>query len=101
MQSKILTADKLIKRAWPCDPNCPLCDQEAETAAHLCLDCVFAQEVSHLMQVWSNNLVRRPERGGGVRALVDFFVAANPKTLAAIRCDLAHVHNVEHLEGKK
>lgn len=28
IQSKILTADKLIKRAWPCDPNCPLCDQE-------------------------------------------------------------------------
>ena len=84
-----------------CYTNCPLCDQEVETAAHLCLDCVFAQEVWHLMQVWSNNLVRRPERGGGVRALVDFFVAANPKSPAATRCSLAHVHNVEHLEGKK
>jgi len=42
VQSKILTADKLIKRAWLCDPNCPLCDQEAEIAAHLCLDSVFA-----------------------------------------------------------
>ena len=32
---------------------------------------------------------------------MDFFVAANPKSPAATRCSLAHVHNVEHLEGKK
>lgn len=63
VQSKILTADKLIKRAWPCDPVCPLCDQEQETAAHLCLDCVLAQEVWYLMQVWSDGLGKKPERG--------------------------------------
>ena len=55
--------DKLIKRAWPCDPTCSLCDQEQETTAHLCLHCVFAQEVWYLMQVWSNGLVKKPERG--------------------------------------
>jgi hypothetical protein len=28
VQSKILTTDKLIKRSWPCDPVCKLCNQE-------------------------------------------------------------------------
>ena len=37
VQSKILTADKLVVRNWPCDTNCALCDQVFETAAHLCL----------------------------------------------------------------
>ena len=32
----------VIKRAWPCDSNCPLCDQELETAPHLCVHCVFS-----------------------------------------------------------
>jgi len=68
VQSKILTADKLIKRAWPCDPNCPLCDQEPETAAHLCLHCVFAQEVWFLIQGWSNGVVKTPERGVDIEA---------------------------------
>ena len=68
VQSKILTADKLTKRAWPCDPNCPLCDQEPETAAHLYLCCVFAQEVWILMQGWSNGVVKTPERGVDIEA---------------------------------
>ena len=68
IQSKILTADKLIKGAWPCDPNCPFCDQEPETAAHLCLHCVFAQEVWFLIQGWSNGVVKTPERGVDIEA---------------------------------
>jgi hypothetical protein len=31
VQRKILTADKLLARNWPCNPMCPLCDQEDET----------------------------------------------------------------------
>ncbi|CAN6334617.1 unnamed protein product, partial [Urochloa humidicola] len=37
LQSKILTADRLMARHWPCDPICSLCDQAQETAEHLCL----------------------------------------------------------------
>jgi len=37
LQSKILTADKLLLRNWPCNPICSFCDQELETAVHLCL----------------------------------------------------------------
>jgi len=63
VQSKILTADKLIKRSWPCDPVCKLCDQEQETAIHLCLECVFARDVWSLMRIWSAGLVQVPEPG--------------------------------------
>jgi len=63
LQTKILTADKLIKRNWPCDPVCKLCDQEQETAIHLCLGCVYAREVWTLMEDWSGGLVRVPEQG--------------------------------------
>ncbi|WVZ78536.1 LOW QUALITY PROTEIN: hypothetical protein U9M48_026231, partial [Paspalum notatum var. saurae] len=41
VQAKILTADKLIQRHWPCDPIYMLCEQEEETAVHLCLKCPF------------------------------------------------------------
>jgi hypothetical protein len=39
VQSKILTADKLLARRWPCNPICSLCNQESETAAHLISKC--------------------------------------------------------------
>jgi hypothetical protein len=62
VQRKILTADKLLARNWPCNSVCPLCDQEAETAEHLCLQCVFAQEVWLLVAAWSENAVQVPGR---------------------------------------
>jgi hypothetical protein len=64
VQSKILTADKLIKRNWPCVPVCCLHrDQELETAKHLCLECIFAREVWTLVEDLSAGLVRVPETG--------------------------------------
>ena len=47
-----LTADKLALRHWPCNPICPLCDQDAETAVHLCIHCPFAKEVWMLVKNW-------------------------------------------------
>jgi hypothetical protein len=52
VQAKILTADKLALRHWPCNPICSLCDQEAETAAHICIQCPFAKEVWMLVKNW-------------------------------------------------
>jgi hypothetical protein len=52
IQSKILTAHKLLVRYWPCDPTCPLCDQHLETVEHITLHCVFALQV-WLMVNWS------------------------------------------------
>jgi hypothetical protein len=50
VQAKILTADKLELRHWPCNPICSLCDQEAEIAAHICIHCPFAKEVWMLVK---------------------------------------------------
>lgn len=60
VQCKILTADKLQIRNWPCDPMCVLCDQVEETAVHLCWHCAYAKEVWVLVARWTDNLVSVP-----------------------------------------
>jgi len=60
VQCKILTADKLTVRQWPCNPICVLCNQEQETAAHLILHCSFALSVWQKMQIWTQQLVQMP-----------------------------------------
>ena len=52
LQRKILTADLLSARHWQGPATCPLCDQEPETACHLCLQCYFAREVWFLIGNW-------------------------------------------------
>ena len=61
VQCKLLTADKLTARQWPCNPVCPLCNQEQETATHLVLNCQFAQLVWEKMAIWTQQLVRPPQ----------------------------------------
>jgi hypothetical protein len=60
IQCKLLTADRLIARNWPCNPVCSLCDQELESTEHMVLHCVFAQEVWNLVSQWTGGLVRIP-----------------------------------------
>ena len=60
VQEKILTADRLQQRTWPCDPLCQLCRQEPETATHVCLRCPFAQRVWDHVQAWTGNRVMKP-----------------------------------------
>ena len=60
VQEKILTADKLIERHWPCNPLCSLCRQVPETAAHVCLHCPFAQQVWDLVQTWTSGMIKKP-----------------------------------------
>jgi hypothetical protein len=66
IQSKILMADKLQARNWPCNPVCPLCDQAPETAEHISLHCVFLQEVWVLVNAWTTGLVQVPSHGVGL-----------------------------------
>jgi hypothetical protein len=61
VQCKLLTADRLVARNWPCTPTCQLCDQELETVEHMVLRCVFAQEVWLLMSNWTVGLVKVPQ----------------------------------------
>lgn len=37
LQERILTADKLQDRNWPCNPMCPLCNSAPESAQHICV----------------------------------------------------------------
>ena len=61
VQSKILTADKMVARHWDCNQTCPLCDQEPEAALHLCLHCSYSKEVWQLMSRWTAEQVLVPE----------------------------------------
>ena len=60
VQSKLLTADNLLKRQWPCEPVCQLCSQKPETAYHLILSCCFAKEVWHKMSQWMLGFITMP-----------------------------------------
>jgi hypothetical protein len=46
-----------------CDPIYSLCDQAFESAPHLCLHCVYAQEVWLMVATWSEGLVQVPALG--------------------------------------
>lgn len=59
IQSKLLTADKLLLRHWQCNTICPLCDQELETTVHLCLRCSYSKEVWFLVSNWTGGLHSR------------------------------------------
>ena len=63
VQSKILTADNLVARQWPCNTVCSLCGQEQETASHLILHCNFAQQVWSEVESWTHHLVHKPNSG--------------------------------------
>jgi hypothetical protein len=52
-----------MQKGIVCDPICCLCDQEMETAAHLCLHCCFAKEVWCLVHTWSEGLISIPAQG--------------------------------------
>ncbi|CAO2169178.1 unnamed protein product [Urochloa humidicola] len=58
----ILTADRLTARRCQCDPWCSLCDQVHETAQHISLQCVYAQQVWVLVVDWCAGLVQLPQR---------------------------------------
>ena len=60
VQEKILAADRMQQRQWPCDPLCQLCRQQPETATHLCLQCPFAQHVWEHVQAWTSSHVKKP-----------------------------------------
>ena len=61
IQKKKKRIDKLEARYWPCEQICVLCDQERETAAHLCLHCPFAKQVWLLVSNWTAGSVTMPE----------------------------------------
>jgi hypothetical protein len=45
LQNRWWTADRLLKRGWPHQDKCNLCDQTLKSAFHLVFACPFAKEV--------------------------------------------------------
>jgi hypothetical protein len=43
MHNKPLTADNMMKRNWECNPECPLCFCQHETASHILTECNFTE----------------------------------------------------------
>ena len=54
LHKRILTADNLHKRGWPCNPICCLCNSAPETILHLSKDCLFSREVWNKVLSWAN-----------------------------------------------
>jgi len=99
-QCKILTADKLMARQWPCNPVCVLCNHEQETAAHLILHCPFACLVWEKMEDWTRELVHPPQGGLQINDWWQKKLAHLPKKKKK-KCCVHNVQRPEHLEGKK
>jgi len=76
---KILTADKLLARQWPCNPLYPHCNLALETASHLILHCPFAQQVWALVKTWTHSIVRKPVQGLDVMTWWEKELAHLPK----------------------
>jgi len=51
-KEKILTADNLQKRRWPCHEHCVLCNGPLETSVHLSFNCAFAKAVWNQVFIW-------------------------------------------------
>jgi hypothetical protein len=79
VQSKILTADRLLARNWPCNPVCVLCDQHLESASHLVLQCVFARQVWLLVRQWTRGLVQLPVQNAYVEEWWNSSLSGRPK----------------------
>jgi len=60
LQQKLQTTDNLMVKGIECDSMCCFCEQDLETATHLCLHCPFAQEVWFLVQTWTEGLINAP-----------------------------------------
>jgi hypothetical protein len=88
LHSKVLTADNMMIHNWPCNQTCGLCDQAFETARHISIQCVFAQQVWVLVSWWTFGRVPIPEAGANLRSWWNSTLQAAPK---AIRKELAAV----------
>ncbi|OEL37823.1 hypothetical protein BAE44_0001160, partial [Dichanthelium oligosanthes] len=75
----------LIARNWPCSSTCVLCDQEPETATHLCLQCPFAREVWDKIRTWTDALVAVPETDVTVEEWWSQSLRALPKSVRRLK----------------
>jgi hypothetical protein len=63
VQCKLMTTDNLRAENSLCNPICSPYDQVKETTEHMCLCCVYAQEVWLLVANWTEGQVKLPSSG--------------------------------------
>ncbi len=54
LHQRTLTAENLLRRHWPCDWICSLCNSAFEDAAHLAKECPFTVTVWTQICIWMN-----------------------------------------------
>ena len=74
-----------MSRHWPCNPICPLCNNDQETAEHLVLHCNFARQVWEKMTDWSQQLVQPPQNGIQILDWWEKELAHLPKKIRKIK----------------
>jgi hypothetical protein len=88
LQCKLLTTDNLAARSWPCNPICPLCDQEQETVEHLVLTSVYAQEVWLQVASWTDGVVKVPDAHQSMEIWWNVSLKGLPKKTKQTACSL-------------
>lgn len=78
-----------MERNWPCK----LCDQECETAEHVVLRCVFAQDA------WTDGLMNVPLRIVSMADRWNSAVQGLPKKLKRASGLTIDLYGVKYLEG--
>lgn len=77
---KAPTADNLLKKNWPCDPNCSLCYCLSETSKHLLTECNFTEavwdRVTSMVQIHDKI---KPFQKGNIMQWVQTLLSAGPK----------------------
>jgi len=81
VQERLHTADVLLLKGVQCNPVCSLCDQQQETAVHLCLHCPYAREVWWHVQEWTEGLIHIPDPGLTIQEWWNSSVLAVPRQL--------------------
>jgi hypothetical protein len=68
IQGKAPTADNLLKKGWPGNPNCALCYCESETNDHLFTECNFSEAVwDRIVQIFHVHPAAAPFQKGNVQ----------------------------------
>jgi hypothetical protein len=100
LQKKLLVADKLLIRNWPCNPVCQLCDLVQETAEHISMHCSFAHQVWALVNWWNFGMVPIPSQED-TGALVELYTGTYAARIQALTCSNSDLHLLEFMEGEE
>jgi hypothetical protein len=74
LHSRVLTADNMLKRNWPCNQSCSFCLCMDETTPHLLTSCNYTEAVWNLIATRLQQFYVCP-RGGGAAEWLQHFLS--------------------------